>query len=176
MGSSKRPGVEPRGRRYLPFQECTISCGRSPPRFVLRLVLVDERLAPADAVVARFVVLEAEVRDVVRQCEEEIVVAIVARAEERSRLGDEIAVGRASVFGVACREPPRCRAAMLMRWGSRPTARDTSGSGRRRGPASRRASSGRPERTARSSRARGRAAARARWRVTIPPEGGGAPR
>ena len=41
-----------------------------------------------DAVVARFVMLEAEVRHVVAQREQEMVVAIVAHAEERAGFGD----------------------------------------------------------------------------------------
>ena len=72
------------GRRYLPFHEWTNSCGRRPEKFG-QLVAVDQALF-VGAVVARFMMLEPEVRHVVAQRQQEVIIAIVPRSEKRSRL------------------------------------------------------------------------------------------
>ena len=49
-----------------------------------------EEDALGQAAVVRLVMLEAEVRDVIAEREQEVVVAIVTRAEELARFGDEV--------------------------------------------------------------------------------------
>ncbi len=45
-----------------------------------------------DAVVARFMVLQAEMRDVFAERQEKVIIAIMMRTEERVGLGDELSI------------------------------------------------------------------------------------
>ena len=78
------------GRRNFPFHEWTYSWG-SKLAESLRDGVVDQG-ALVDAAVVGFVMLEAEVGDVIAERVEEVVVAVVMRAEKFLRLIDQILV------------------------------------------------------------------------------------
>src|SRR5262249_32103691 len=93
-GEARRPAVlSVPGMHHLVLEK--------PDEEALTLVLVDERPF-GDAVVAGFMVLEPEMRRVVRESQKEVVVPVMPRAKERQGLGHEVLVG--ALFGSRDRE------------------------------------------------------------------------
>ena len=75
----------------MPFHECTNSWG-SNPALVLRKFVVNQR-SFRNPVVAALMMFEAEVRDLIAQRVEEIIMIVMVSAEESVGLGDQMLIG-----------------------------------------------------------------------------------